>query len=157
MITTDLLDSITSRATTLSKRYYFLEKEDLMQNGYILLLELEKKELSDLQKHKAVNNMFSNLERHAQYQQRIEKNSSSFDIEPDIIPFEDYKEEILEKEEITRHLLKTLSHQEIIVVEWLSNGWTLDQIAKTLGVNRDRIRRIINHIIEIRKETENAY
>jgi len=154
MITREQLASISSRADVLSRRYYFLEKEDLIQEGYILLFELAKKDLTILQKHKAINNYFSNVERHAQYQQRIEQNSSSFLVEPDTAYKDDSVEEILERNEITRTLLDKLTRQEVVVVEWLSRGWNLDQIATTLGVSRNRTRELINHIIQIRKEIE---
>jgi RNA polymerase sigma factor (sigma-70 family) len=156
MITKDLLDSITSRAEVLCRRYYFLEKDDLFQDGYILLMELENKDLSELQKHKAINNRFSNLERNAQYRQKIERNTSSFEIYPDIPYNMEEADMVMEREEITSLLLDKLSHQEIVVVEWLSGGWTLDKIAQTLGVSRDRTRRIVNRIIDLRKEINNA-
>jgi len=156
MITKEQLGSVASRAKVLSRRYYFLEKEDLMQEGYILLLELEKKDLTDLQKHKAINNRFSNLERDAQYRQKIERNSSSFAIDPDTVYHSEDTDMVVEREEITTKLLEKLSKQETVVVEWLLEGWTLDQISDTLGVSRDRTRRIVNKIIEFRKEVENA-
>ena len=156
MVTKELLSSVSSRAEVLSRRYYFLEKEDLMQEGYILLLDLEKKDLTNLQRHKAINNHFSNLERHAQHQQRIEQNSSSFLVDPDILHNDDSSEEILERNEITRALLDKLTQQEVVVVEWLSQGLTLNQIASILRVSRNRTRQLINHIINVRKEIEDA-
>lgn len=156
MVTRELLTSISSRSEMLSRRYYFLEKEDLLQEGYILLLDLEKKDLTNLQKHKAINNYFSNLERHAQHHQRIEQNSSSFLVDPDISHNDDSSEEILERNEITRALLDKLTQQEIVVVEWLSQGLTLNQIASILRVSRNRTRQLINHIINVRKEINNA-
>lgn len=149
-----MLDSVASRAEVLSRRYYFLEKEDLMQEGYILLMDLEKKSLGDLQVYKAINNMFSNLERHAQYQQKIEKNISSFEVEPDEISERESLDSLIEREELTRKLLEKLSKQETVMVEWLVEGWSLDKIAKAMKISRDRVRRIVNHIIKVRKEIE---
>jgi DNA-directed RNA polymerase specialized sigma24 family protein len=154
MIPKEYLESVSSRADVLSRRYYFLEKDDLMQEGYILLMDLEKKDLTPLQKHKAINNHFSNLERHAQNQQKTEKNSSSFPIEPDISHDVEDISEVTERNEITKALLGRLSRQEVVVVEWLSQGLTIDQISTALGVSRNRTRGIINHIIDIRKEIE---
>jgi len=154
MITKDLLDSVSSRSDVLTRRYYFLEKDDLMQEGYMLLLELEKKNLSDLQKHKAINNKFSNLERDAVYRQRVEKNTSSFGIDPDVPHSGESIDEIIEREEITHKLLKDLTSREIVIVEWLSQGMNLYQISETLGVSRDRIYKIVNGIINKRGELE---
>lgn len=154
MITQEQLKSISSRATVLSRRYYFLEKEDLMQEGYILLLDLEKKDLTNLQRHKAINNHFSNLERNAIRQQKVEQNSSSFPVEPDTACSLESISDNLEKNEITKILLDKLTRQEIVLVEWLSQGWSLDQISDALGVTRNRTRGLINHIITVRKEIE---
>lgn len=155
MITKEQLESVASRATVLSRRYYFLEKEDLMQEGYILLLDLEKKDLTNLQRHKAINNHFSNLERNAIRQQKVEQNSSSFSVEPDTDCSAESILENLARNEVTKILLDKLTKQEIVVLEWLSRGWNLDQIATMLGVTRNRTRGLINHIISLRKEIEN--
>jgi len=156
MITKDLLDSIASRSDMLSRRYYFLEKEDLLQEGYIFLMDLEKKQLSDLQKHKAINNKFSNVERAASSRQKIEKNVSSFEPEPFPLHYESEADTLLEREDVTNKLLNKLSHQEIVIVEWLSQGWTLDKIAATLGVERDRVYKLVNQIVKKRGELENV-
>uniref|UniRef100_A0A6M3ITX1 Putative DNA binding, helix-turn-helix domain containing protein n=1 Tax=viral metagenome TaxID=1070528 RepID=A0A6M3ITX1_9ZZZZ len=154
MITKDLLSSVSSRADVLSRRYYFLEKEDLMQEGYMLLLDLEKKNLSNLQKHKAINNKFANLERDAIYRQRIEKNASSFEVEPDGPHNGESIDEVLEREEITHKLLEDLTSKETVIVEWLSQGVNIHQISETLGVSRDRVYKIVNEIIDKRRELE---
>lgn len=154
MITKDLVESIRSRAAVLSRRYYFLEPEDMMQNGYILLMELEKKKLSNLQKHKAINNMFSNLERNALVRLKVEKNQSSFGYEPDAVYEGENQEEQLEREQMTEMLVKSLTKQEVILLDWLSNGWSLDDMARALGITRDRVRRIVMGIINKRKELE---
>ena len=156
MITEEFIGSIQTRSQMLANRYYFLEKEDLMQEGYILLLGLDKKEMPPLQVHKAINNMYSNIERHAQYQQRIEQNTSSFEIDPEEVYPEDNADEILERENITQKLLEKLSPREIVIVEWLSRGLNLDEIADIMRVGRDRIRRMVNNIIKKRKEIENV-
>jgi len=155
MITKDLLDSVASRAAVLARRYYFLEKEDLMQEGYIFLMELDKKPLSDKQKHKAINYMFTDLERHALRQQKIEKNMSSFPVEPDMPADSDTPEEVVEREQITNQLMATLSRQELLVLEGMIEGKAMDDIAAFLGIKRDTVRRIATKIIKKRKEIEN--
>lgn len=154
MITKDMLEAVSSRSDLLARRYYFFEKEDLMQEGYMLLMDLDKKDLTDQQKHKAINNKFSNLERDAQRRQKIERNASSFEVEPDAPQVAENIEEALAREEITQHLFKRLSVKERMVVEWLSQGRTIDMIAKDLGVKRDRAQRVITKIIAKRKEIE---
>lgn len=154
MITKDLVDSVKSRAGVLARRYYFLEKEDMLQEGYIFLMSLDTTNLNNRQKHKAINNMFANMERHARYRQKIEKNISSFDTEVDSVDYAESPEEVMEREQITNQLMKKLNTQEVLLIEWLSNGWSLDKIASVMGLTRDRVRRLIAMIITKRKELE---
>ncbi len=62
--------------------------------------------------------------------------------------------EILERNEITRALLDRLTQQEVVVIEWLSQGLTLNQIATILRVSRNRTRQLINHIVAVRRQIE---
>jgi DNA-directed RNA polymerase specialized sigma24 family protein len=155
MLTKDLLDSIESRSTVLARRYYFLEKEDLMQAGYIFLMNLENTPLSNLQKHKAINYEYTDIERHALYQQKIEQNMSSFEIETDAIADSGTPEEIIEREQITDQLMNRLSRQEVLILEWLTEGRTFSEIGKLLGIKHDTVRRIAMRIMRKREEVEN--
>jgi hypothetical protein len=153
-MTKELLNSITTRSEMLSRRYYFLEKEDLLQEGHIFLLDLETKDLSLLQKHKAINNLYANLERHALYQQKIERNASSFGLEVDSVDGMENPEESLSREQITNQLLLKLTKKELLVLEWLSSGLTFEQIAELMCFEPDHIRRVAMRIIKKRTKLE---
>jgi DNA-binding NarL/FixJ family response regulator len=156
VITKDLLDSIESRAAVLARRYYFLEKEDLIQHGYAFLMQLDTKPLTNLQKHKAINYEYRDIERHALYQQKIEQNISSFGMEIDASTDLDIPEEALEREQITSQLITKLSKREILVLEWLTEGKTINEVGELLGITHDTVRRIAMNIVQKREEIENA-
>jgi len=157
MITEEMLNGIQSRAKFLSNEFYFLDEEDLCQEGVVLLLTLEKRNLPELKMFKAVNNLFSKIMRDASRRKRYEVNSSSFPPgtlnEMNADDSESVEERLI-KEQLTSKLLEATSGRERYIIDRLVDKKSIDEIAVELGTTRNNIRRLINKIINKRKEIE---
>lgn len=155
MITDEMIAGVQSRARVLSKEFYFLDEEDLCQEGIALLLTLEKRNLPEPRVFKAINNLFSNIMEKAILRKKYEVNSNSImDGGLDSEDQSESPEDRVIREEITDKMMDGLSGREKYIIEALVDKRNLDEIAAELGTSRNNIRRLVNKIINRRKELE---
>lgn len=155
MITQELIAAVKDRAKMLAHAYYFLDKEDLIQDGVVFLLQLEKNEsLTKKQKYKAINNYFSNIQDKAKSRRVTEINISSLpeEFETPRMDIAEPLEARVEREQITDKLLETLDYQEKSALSMLSQGYTVKEIAQALGISKRLVIALFTKLKRRREE-----
>lgn len=143
---TEINEAINSRAGVLAKWYHFLEYDDMVQEGQLLVLKLQNKYGPDINTSfilKALNNHYSNIVDKAKVRNHREILFSCLQTEDggdfmELLQSPD-EQKILEEED-REDTLSHLSDEETKMVGMLYEGYSLDEIGGSLGQKKDTIK-----------------
>lgn len=145
-----ILHGIKSRARFLSKRFYFLDKEDLVQDGKEFVINLEKRYPQKLDFEfimKSINNYYSNIHDVAILKNKTFVNISSLPFGPDAIDEQVDIEAQVIRSEISNILSQDLTDRERRIIGNLQDQLTIEQMANKEGISKAGIYEIIENII----------
>ncbi len=147
MISDTVLHGVESRAKMLSRRYTFLEKEDLIQDGVETILRIQRAHAGIVDDNfllKSVNNFFSNVEDRAGRTQKLFVNNIEMgtldhyhhDIENEMI-------QRIDEDRFRNKSLKEKSAKTQMIYSLVSSGKDIKETARRLGMSETGVRKQI--------------